>query len=191
LQLYHYNSTKESVHLRQIYYKQHNTMKNILRITTLCIALFAFASTMNAQKFGYVNTNTILAELPAVKQADANIAALQKQLESKYQKDVQALQTMYAEVQQKVQSGILSPKQQEEEAAKIRVQEEAIRKFEQESQQKLLDRRNELVQPILDKVNQAIQDVGKEGGYQMIFDEQVLLYKEAAQDVTALVKAKL
>ena len=33
--------------------------------------------------------------------------------------------------------------------------------------------------------------VGKEGGYQFIFDEQVLLYKAASDDVTELVKAKL
>ncbi|MEM9888753.1 MAG: OmpH family outer membrane protein [Bacteroidota bacterium] len=166
-------------------------MKNILRITTLCLAVFALSFSVQAQKFGYVNTNKILEELPEVKQADANIAALQKQLESKYQKDVQALQTLYADIQGKVQSGTLSPKQQEEEAAKIRTQEEAIRKFEAESQNKLVNKRTELIQPIIDKVNAAIQAVGKEGGYQFIFDEQVLLYKESAQDVTDKVKAKL
>ena len=151
-------------------------MKNILRLTTLCIALVAFGfggATLQAQKFGYVNTNKILSELPAVKQADANIEALRTQLEAKYQKDV------------------LSPKQQEEEAAKIRVKEEAIRKFEQESQGKLLAKRNELIEPILEKINAAITAVGKEGGYQFIFDEQVLLYKAASDDVTDLVKAKL
>ncbi|MEM9846330.1 MAG: OmpH family outer membrane protein [Bacteroidota bacterium] len=166
-------------------------MKNILRITTLCLAVFALSFSVQAQKFGYVNTNKILEELPAVKQADANIAALQKQLESKYQKDVQALQTMYAEVQQKVQSGVLSPKQQQEEEAKLMAKQEELRKFEVESQGKLSNKRTELVQPILDDVNEAIQAVGKEGGYQFIFDEQVLLYKESAQDVTDKVRAKL
>jgi len=169
-------------------------MKNILRLTTLCIALVAFGfggATLQAQKFGYVNTNKILSELPAVKQADANIEALRTQLEAKYQKDVQAYQTLVQEIQGKAAQGVLSPKQQEEEAAKIRVKEEAIRKFEQESQGKLLAKRNELIEPILTKINDAITAVGKEGGYQFIFDEQVLLYKDASDDVTELVKAKL
>ncbi|MEM8523621.1 MAG: OmpH family outer membrane protein [Bacteroidota bacterium] len=169
-------------------------MKNILRLTTLCIVLVAFGfsgSTLQAQKFGYVNTNKILSELPAVKQADANIEALRKQLEAKYQKDVQAYQALLTDIQTKAQQGILSPKQQEEEAQKLRVQEEAIRKFEQESQGKLVERRSQLIQPIIDEVNAAITAVGKEGGYQFIFDEQVLLYKAASDDVTEMVKAKL
>lgn len=166
-------------------------MKNILRITALCLALVSFTFAAQAQKFGYVNTNQILEDLPEVKQADANIAALQKQLENKYKKDLEALQVLYTDVQGKVQSGTLSPKQQETEAAKIKTMEEGLRKFEQESQTKLMTKRNELIQPILDKVNNAIETVGKEGGYQFIFDETVLLYKESSQDVTAKVKAKL
>jgi outer membrane protein len=85
----------------------------------------------------------------------------------------------------------LSPKQQEEEAAKLRTKEEEIRKFEADSQQQLLKKREELVQPILDEVNTAIQAVAKENGYQFIFDEQVLLYKDPAMDITKLVKTKL
>ncbi|MEM1324866.1 MAG: OmpH family outer membrane protein [Bacteroidota bacterium] len=166
-------------------------MKNILRIATLCLAMVAFAASAQAQKFGYVNTNKILENLPAVKQADANIAAMQQQLENKYKKDLEALQAAYTAVQQKMQTGELSPKQQEEEAAKLKTQEDKLRAFEAESQNKLVAKRNELVQPILDRVNNAIQAVGKEGGYQFIFDEQVLLYKDASQDVTEQVKAKL
>jgi outer membrane protein len=166
-------------------------MKNILRIATLCLAMVALTASVQAQKFGYVNTNKILENLPEVKQADANIAAMQKQLENKYKKDLEALQTMYVEVQGQVQQGTMSPKQQEEAAAKIKAEEDKLRAFEADSQNKLMTKRNELVQPILDRVNNAIQAVGKEGGYQFIFDEQVLLYKEASQDVTEMVRAKL
>lgn len=166
-------------------------MKYILRITALCLVLSAIGFTAQAQKFGYVNSNAILAELPEVKQANANIEALQKQLEKKYQQDVQSLQQVYQTIQKQVAEGALSPKQQEEEAAKLEQKQEELRKFEAESQQKLAAKQQELIQPILDKVNKAIQDVAKENGFQFIFAEEVLLYRDESQDVSALVKAKL
>jgi len=166
-------------------------MKNILRVAAIFIFCFAVAANVQAQKFGYINSAALLAEMPKVKQADSNIEAYQKQLEKRYQQDVQALQQMYMDIQAKVNEGSLSPKQQEEEAAKLRTKEEEIRKFEADSQQQLLKKREELVQPILDEVNTAIQAVAKENGYQFIFDEQVLLYKDPAMDITKLVKTKL
>ena len=54
-------------------------MKNLIKIGGLFIAMFCMVSMAQAQKFGYVNSAAILAEMPDVKQADANLEALQKQ----------------------------------------------------------------------------------------------------------------
>lgn len=54
---------------------------NILYLT-VCI-FGCFLTTISAQKFGYLNSQALLAELPEVKQADANLQALQTQLEKK------------------------------------------------------------------------------------------------------------
>ena len=57
-------------------------MKNVFKIGALALAMFAFAFTAQAQQtFGYVDAQAILAELPAVKQAEANLEALQAQLQ--------------------------------------------------------------------------------------------------------------
>ncbi|NJL77546.1 MAG: OmpH family outer membrane protein [Saprospiraceae bacterium] len=85
-------------------------MKNILRVTVFCMLSLAFVASAQAQKFGYINSAALLAEMPKVKQADSNIEAYQKQLEKRYQQDVQALQQMYLEIQKKVNEGTLSPK---------------------------------------------------------------------------------
>ena len=47
---------------------------------------------IQAQKFGYLNSQVLLAELPEVKAADAEIQALQTQLEKKGQMMVQELE---------------------------------------------------------------------------------------------------
>ena len=166
-------------------------MKVTLKITSLFIALFCALTLAQAQKFGYINSSAILAEMPEVKQAESQLEALQKQLQKKGQTMVEKFQQDYLAVQQKMERGELSPKQQEEEAKKLEAAQSDIQKFEQEMMNQLQTKRNDLMKPILDKVNQAIQDVAKAGGYQFIFDEGVLLYKEASMDITAQVKAKL
>ncbi|NJK84534.1 MAG: OmpH family outer membrane protein [Saprospiraceae bacterium] len=45
------------------------------------LALLLGAFSAQGQKFGYINSGEILAALPEVKQAEANIEALRKQLE--------------------------------------------------------------------------------------------------------------
>ena len=146
---------------------------------------------MQAQKFGYVNSALILSEMPEIKQADSNLEALQKQLMKKGEGMVQLFQKDYAEIQQKVAKGELSPVQQEEQAKNLESRQLEIQKFEQEMQEQMVAKREELYKPIYDKVNEAIKQVAKEGGYQMIFDAATILYGEEGADVSNLVKTKL
>jgi outer membrane protein len=166
-------------------------MKRILKATLIVAILMSVAFSAEAQKFGYVNSQAILAEMAEVKQADANLEALQKQLQKKGPGMVEKLQTDYLAIQDKVEKGLLSPQQQESEAKKLEERQAEIAKFEQDMVNQLQNKRNELLQPIVDRVNKAIADVAKEEGYQMIFEQGVLLYFEPAQDVSAKVKAKL
>jgi len=166
-------------------------MKYFVKTVALLVFAMCIGTGAQAQKFGYVNSAAILSQLPDVKQAEATLEALQKQLQKKGQGMVEVLEKEYTEVQQKVERGELSPKQQEEAAAKLKTKEQEIGKFEQDMAKQLQDKRTELLQPIYDKVNTAIADVAKENSFQLIFDQGVLLYAEATQDVSAMVKAKL
>jgi outer membrane protein len=166
-------------------------MKITLKIASLFIVLFCMASTVQAQKFGFVNSAEILSAMPAVKQAEANLEALQKQLQKRGKGMVEKLQKDYTEIQKKVEAGDLTPKQQETEAKNLKDREMEIAKFEQDMVKQIQDKRNELLKPIYEKVNDAISAVAKEGGYQFIFDEGVLLYFDESQDVSSMVKAKL
>ncbi|HRJ15204.1 MAG TPA: OmpH family outer membrane protein [Saprospiraceae bacterium] len=166
-------------------------MKHLLKTGLALLLMFGLTQTMSAQKFGYINSSMILAELPEVKGAEATLEALQQQLQKKGQSMLEKLQADYAVVQQKVERGELSPKQQETEGARLKAAEEEIGKFEQNMMAQLENKRNELLKPIYDKVNQAIKDVAKENGFQFIFDQGVLLFAEESQNVAPLVKSKL
>jgi outer membrane protein len=168
-----------------------------MKINTLKFLLLTFLLANQApsfaQKFGYLNSQALLSELPEVKQADANLQALQAQLEKKGQQMVAELENKYKDLQRKEQSGEISPKALEEEAKKLKEQEAELGKYEQEMQKQLLAKRQETLQPILDKVNNIIKQVATENQFTYIFDSSagILLYAQESMDVTALVKTKL
>lgn len=166
-------------------------MKQILKISLLFIALLMVAGTAQAQKFGYVNSAAILAEMPQVKQADSNLAALQEQLEKQGKKMVDDYQRKVAELQQSAERGELSPRQQEEEGQKLQEEQAKIGNFRNTSLQQLEEKRAAELKPIYDKINTAIGEVAKENGYTFIFEQGVLLYADESMDVSNLVKAKL
>lgn len=166
-------------------------MKSLMRISCLIALAIALAGSLQAQKFGYVNSASILAAMPEVSQADANLEALQKQLQKKGQNMLEQLQQDYMALQQKVQEGSLSPKQQEEQAQKLQEREQEIGKFEQDMRKQVNEKRESLLGPIYEKVNEAIQTVAEENGFQFVFDQNVLLYADDSQDISTMVKAKL
>ncbi|SEP80231.1 OmpH family outer membrane protein [Neolewinella agarilytica] len=166
-------------------------MKKFLQIAMMAVLVFAATATASAQKFGYVNSAEILAELPAMKAAESNLEGLQKQLQKKGQAMVQNFETDYRALQEKAQAGELTPKAQQEEATKLETRQKEIAAFEQQMVADLQKKRAELLEPIYKSVNDAIAAVAKEKGYQFIFDQQVLLFGEETADVSADVKTKL
>ncbi len=166
-------------------------MKKFLQLALVAVLMLAMTATVSAQKFGYVNSAEILAAMPAMKAAESNLEALQTQLQKKGKGMVEKFQADVAALQKQAADGDLTPKQQQEESAKLEIRQQEIGKFEQDMVGDLQEKRAELLKPIYDSVNTAIEAVAKEGNYQFIFDQQVLLYGEAAADVSAAVKAKL
>lgn len=166
-------------------------MKNFFQLALVAVMVFAATATASAQKFGYVNSTAILAELPAMKAAESNLEAMQKQLQKKGQGMVQKFQADVAALEKEAAAGNLTPKQQQEESVKLQTRQTEIGQFEQTMVQDLQEKRAELLKPIYDSVNEAIKAVAEEGGYQFIFDQQVLLYGQETSDVSTAVRAKL
>jgi outer membrane protein len=167
-------------------------MKKLINVALALVIIFA-AQSLSAQKFAYVNTQEILQALPEVKEANANIETFRNQLINLGQKKVETLRAKYAELEQKQAQGELSPKQIEIEAQKLKEDEMKIAQFEQESQQRILDKSEELLKPIRDKVQKAIDDVATENGYTYVFDASLgfILYAEDSANASGKVKAKL
>lgn len=159
------------------------------------ILLFALlaAFSVQAQKFGYCNSLSLLSEMPEVKAADSELQAYQTQLTKKGQEMVTALQDKAKVLEQKNAEGGIAPKDYEAQMLKLQEEEKEIAKYEQEVYQKLGEKRETLYKPVLDKLNEAMKLVAQEQGMNMVFDtgSQVLLYADESLDVTPLVKVKM
>lgn len=165
-------------------------MKKIL--TTITIVLFAVIS-MSAQKFGHVNSNEILTTLPEVKTAESQLKDYEKQLMEKGQAMVNEYQAASTAYGQKYNSGELSAVQMQQEEAKLQAKGQEIQRYEVEVQQLLTQKKQEIFEPILNKVQTVITQVGEEMGYTMIFDSSNLgiIFSQDSDDLSSVVKQKL
>lgn len=166
-------------------------MKNIILALILCTTVVTGA---NAQKFGYVNTAVLLSELPEVQAADTQLEAYQSQLVAEGQAKVRLFEQNYQAFMAEANSGEFSKVQMAQKEQSLQAEQQAIQAFEQEVQDLIMAKRQELLSPILQKVDIAIQALGKEGGYTFIFDlsaQGAMLYAPDSDDITELVKAKI
>ena len=168
-------------------------MKKILKISFLLFAFLWMSDTMEAQKFGYLNSQAILAEMPQVKQLQENLKTLQTQLQKKGQNMLTTYQEKEQNAIRKKERGEMPPVEEEQVMKALQEEQEKIMSFERDMQKQIRDKEQELLQPIIDKINNAIKAVATENGYSYIFDSSagVLLYADETQDVSTLVKSKL
>jgi len=169
-------------------------MKNSFKviIVALLIAMPALSFAQKAYKFGHVNKQDIIQVLP---DRDSAIVKLQK-----FQKDLESsLETMNAEYQTKLQKYVeekekLDPLIRQSKEKELTSLQQNTQQFTENAQQLYQQKQNELMQPIIEKIQKAINEVGKEGGFTYIFDlaaQSVAYYSSDSQDVTELVKQKL
>ncbi|MCS6930001.1 MAG: OmpH family outer membrane protein [Saprospiraceae bacterium] len=168
-------------------------MKTTRRTLLLAFLLLLGSALGYAQKFGYLNSAALLAEVPEVKQADANLKAFQTQLMKKGQEMANELQEKAAALERKKEQGTISPRDYQAQLAKLQEEEEALSKYEQEVYAKLSRKREEEYRPILERVNKIVEEVSREHGFMLVFDSstRAVVYAEEALDLTPLVKAKL
>ncbi len=170
-------------------------MKSILKNALMISLGLLLSISLNAQKFGYVDSGAVLESMPEVKEAESNLEALGKQLQAKGEKMVQDFQLKVQDFQRRVQAGDITPKAQQTESAALEEEQNQILQYDNDMQQQLGQKREELLTPILEKVKDAINEVAKANEYTYVFDGSpnvgVILYADESTDITDLVKKQL
>lgn len=159
----------------------------------LAFLISASLSAQTAPKYGHMNLGNLLELLPDTKKADDEIKVFASKLGAMDDSLGRGLQAAAEALQKEYDAGLLTPVQAQTRQAELQKQQEYLQKFEQDAQQQVTIKRDELLKPILTKVDEAIKAVAKENGYLMIFDTSTgaMLFAAETDDVTALVKKKL
>ncbi|MDB5263099.1 MAG: outer membrane protein [Adhaeribacter sp.] len=144
-----------------------------------------------SQKFGYINSAELLKIMPETKRAEANLEAFVKNLEKQFGGLQTEYQTKITEFQSQEKTMIDAVKETRIKA--IQDLEQRLQQTQASGQQQVAKKREDLFKPILDKAEKAIKDVGKENGYDYIFDTNTgsFVYAKESHNVLSLVKAKL
>ena len=166
-------------------------MKYIL-LPVLIFALFQV--NLEAQKYGYLNFGNLIVELPETAEADKKMEAYQKELMTTGEAMATAFQEKVNAYVAEAQKGMMAPAEQQKREAALQQERDSILSYEQEMQTKMQSKRQELLQPIVDKIQKALDAIGKEKGYAMIFDSgafNAVLFVTETDDVAPLVRQKL
>lgn len=164
-------------------------IKKLLLAVAFALPMFAAAQTV---KIGLVDTNSIVAAMPETTQAQTKINEASQKYDAEYTKLGEEMKRLYDELNNMKEDELQAIK--ERKTREFQDQQQKVQTFEQNAMQDLQKMQQELMAPVIQKVRQAIESVGQEGGYSLIQDNaaQITLYYAApVVDITNDVKAKL
>jgi outer membrane protein len=146
-------------------------MRALFRAAPIALALLtALSLPARAQglKVAYVQTSLLLDQAPGRAEAEAQFEKETGTYRDQIKRMSDSLNAMIADFQKR--SASLTAAARETQGKGIQAKEAEYQRRTQELEQKAQGRQSELVQPILDKIKGAIEEVRVEGGYAMIFN---------------------
>nr|WP_319400046.1 OmpH family outer membrane protein [uncultured Carboxylicivirga sp.] len=157
------------------------------------IAAIAFSGKTFAQelKFGHIDVQKVLSELPAKIEADKTLQAeatkLQNQLQV-MQSELEKMYTDYVSQRDSLPDLIRATKEKE-----MQDKDQRLQQYQQMASQEIEKKNQQLLAPIVEKLQKAIDEVGQEQGLIYIFNlsaQAVVYHSDKSIDVADLVKAK-
>ena len=165
------------------------------KVVLTLIVLFSVTVISNAQKYGFIDSEYIMDNIPSFTAAQEQL----DQLSSQYQKE---LESMHAEIEQMYQdyqaesvllSDDMKRKREDVIISKEKDYKELQRKYFGPNGD-LFKKRQGLVKPIQDDIFNAVQDIATEGSYALIFDKAggtTLFFTNPRYDLSDQVLQKL
>lgn len=146
------------------------------QIKTLLIAAVMFfgASTMNAQtKTAHIDVNDLLAKMPEMTSAKAQLDKLSKTFDAEYGTMVTEYQTKMKKYEG--EAATATEAVNETRAKEMQDMGQRIQQYRDTAQKQLQEKEMEIVKPIMDKAKAAIIKVGKAKGFQYVMDSASLI----------------
>ncbi|MEJ7736235.1 MAG: OmpH family outer membrane protein [Chitinophagaceae bacterium] len=167
-----------------------NNISKVITILVMVSGLFLMNGQVNGQmKIGHVNTGELLQSLPEAKKADSLLQQFNEVLKKNgedYQQELEAKAKKFNEDSTKLTAVV-----KESERKKLQDLYTRVVNYNQEAQQQLEAKQQELLTPLQKRTLDIIQQVAKENGYTHVFNREALLVVPTSDDLLPLIKKKL
>ena len=168
-------------------------MKKLFKVALVAVSMLFVGNFAKAQsKIGYINFGQLVTQMPEYKTIRSQVDIYQKQFIDQLtamNTELQAKGTDYQKNQATMTDAARKAKQAELQDIQKRMQD-----YQNDAQQKVDAKTNELSKPLIDKARVAVADVAKEKGYTYVFDSSQgspLIVSPDGDDLLAAVKLKL
>lgn len=172
------------------------------------VCVFFLGEARSQVKLGFVDSETILKQLPEAQKVQTELEGLQKLYldtiqtkETEIKSKAETFKTKYDDAQQKVESGAVKSdaelKTLQDEIGdmqrEIQTLDETLSLYKQNIQNNLLAKQAELFKPVKEKITRTIEDVAKSMKINFVFDKAdgTMLYGDKEFDITFKVLDKL
>ena len=167
-------------------------MKNLKTLLLIAVLTLGIGGAANAQKIGHIDTDKLIKSMPETKKMEAELQKTQKT----FKDEIDVLGKAYEAKLQKYAAEEKAQTPQTNAQRKAEVQQDAlkIQKAEQFANEEMQKKYAQLMNPILEKAQKAIQDVAAAQGVVYVFNSSPgkgLLVFEKGVDLFNAVKTKL
>ena len=145
----------------------------------LLIAAVAVAPAQ-AQKIGYVDQRAILASMPGMQDVQQTMQQEMKEQQRQLQQKRQAFQKKVQQFQQ--QQSLLDDSVRAERKRQLQKQQQELQQSTRKRQQEMQQQRRKLMQPLLEKLQAAIDKVAAQQELEAVMRTEVLLYDDQTSD---------
>ncbi len=169
-------------------------MRNLMKLMAVVVFTVITVAAANAQtpKFGHIELQALVRIMPEYTAAETEMNNFQKELEDILGEMNKDYQTKLAEFEALGEDA--SEIKKNAKISEIQDVQQRIQNYQVTAQQQIQQKQGELLQPVFQKAQEAIESVAKEKGLIYVFDvsSNVVIYKSnESLDVLPLAKQKL
>ncbi len=171
-------------------------MRNLVKLFAVMLITVSAVTVSNAQtlKFGHIDLQALVQVMPERATAEEEFNKFQGELEEILGEMQQDYNTKLGEFEQ--MGTEVSEIKRNAKVAEIQDIQQRIQNYQVTAQQQIQQKQNELLAPVFEKAENAIEEVAKEKGLIYVFDSgqgnRTILYKSnQSLDILPLVKTKL
>tara|TARA_B110000503_G_C7087151_1_gene387823 strand:+ start:199 stop:711 length:513 start_codon:yes stop_codon:yes gene_type:complete len=145
-------------------------MKHLKSIFIAAAFLLCTQFATAQSKLAHIDVSALMANMPAMKTAQTQLEKIQASYDTEYQTMVNEYQTKMKKYQGEAEAGTVAEAVNESRAKEMQDMGSRIQQYRETASKELQQKELDLIKPIMEKAQQAIQKVARSKGFEFVLD---------------------